>query len=248
MKKILTIAIFAIGGLLTLTTTAHANPTTVNLTTLSTGSGWSVTVTNNNNTRNIWSGHINLRATNSTNTSIFANGTYQGFCVELLETTQVGANRSYTVVAPETIPNQPGPMGAVKASAIRDLYSFANGAQYASNDYASAFQIAIWEIVNDGPGNLDINNGSFKATNFNAGVSSYLSSLFSVVGAPRASTVNLVGLANGTAQRNGYQDFVVGSLTPEMPGATLALAALLPMALMLRTRRKAQPSLSTPSV
>jgi hypothetical protein len=241
-QKILLLATFS---LLSGAGKSWATPPTANILTSGLGSGWNVRI---NNSQNVWSGQIKLTASNSGDGQKLANGVHNGYCVEILEHTWIGANRLYNIVGADTIPNQPGPMGVAKANAIRDMYAFANGAQFGSNnDFASAFQIAIWEVVNDGPGNLNVSSGNFTASNFgSAGVSTYLTSLFAAVGSGSGSTIGLTGLSNGSAGSPGYQDFIVPgpppapttpNLTPEAPGYTLFLALLLPFSLALYKKR-----------
>ncbi len=92
-------------------------------------------------------------------------------------------------------------MGDARADAIENMYLFAAGLQLtaaATNEYATAFQLAVWEIVHDfdaglGLASLNITGGLFRATktdgsSLSGGVLSHLSTFFTAAAgaAPRA--------------------------------------------------------------
>ncbi len=133
-------------------------------------------------------------------------------------------------------------MGEDTAQALRDLYAYADGAQLAadaSNTFAAAFQIAVWEIVEDydasvGIASLDITSGSFKASKTNGrrlrgSFTNYLSDLFGSIG----SGARNPGLIALTSDR--YQDQIIQTTIPAP--TTLAAFSLLGAGAMRRRRR-----------
>ncbi|MDX2130774.1 MAG: PEP-CTERM sorting domain-containing protein [Planctomycetota bacterium] len=167
------------------------------------------------------------------------NGDWITFCTDLAQ--HVTSNtRSYEVVDVAMLPGS-SPMGADAALAINDLYAFSNGAQLStstSNDLATAFQLAVWEIVVDfdpeAPGfNLSVFDGDFRATksdgsNLSSGVLTHLSSLFGAIGGSHAPA-SLLGLRSGQ-----HQDQLI---PVPAPGATvLAGLGLVCVSARRRTR------------
>jgi len=196
-----------------------------------TQSGQSVKIASPSYNGNVFAGQ--LKHTLSAGPA-WLNGNWITYCVDLAQHVTSSA-QTYDIVSVSSLPDS-SPMGLAKAAAIRDLYVYSNGAQLTtgtSNDYAAAFQLALWEIVTDyNPsvtgGNLSLTAGSFtaKKTDGSAlatGVTSVASTLFSKIGAAPESPITLLGLRSGTAQ-----DQVIP--VPAPGAATLAGLGLLAIA------------------
>lgn len=219
-----------------------ASADTVNVKFVGTGKGSNVKIIAPGVNQNVFAGQLKHEMSGGTGLGALFNGTYNTYCTDITQYV-TSTTKSYTVVPIEQVPNV-SPMGLSKADALRNLYSYGAGVQLtpaASNDFAAAFQIAVWEVVSDfnsnlGVSSLSVTDGSFKAksTNGNAlssGITTQLNNLFSgIFNLPEGSApVEIAGLSHGSAQ-----DQIV---TVPTPGA-LALAGL-GGGLLIKRRRKA---------
>lgn len=217
---IATVSTFALAGL--------AQADFVDLTYAGTGAGSNVAVYSPVRNGTVFAGQIYLTLSNSTGLNL--NGSWVSFCSDLGQNLSGGTN-TYEIVGVDTLPIG-DPMGAAKAQAIADMYSYAAGAQLsntASNNLACAFQLAIWEIIHDFDSNaanngLDITSGLFHATKsngdaFSATLMGHLADFFGAIGTHGGA--QLLGLGNGSRQD---QILEVSGFIPG-PGA-LALGAL----------------------
>lgn len=228
MRQLLPISCFAAGAL-ALAGAAHADFVDVAYTGY--GAGQNVTVTSTVFNGDVIAAQLFTTLTNSTGGPDYPNlnGNWILYCVELPQTVN-GASTTYEAVSPELVPFS-GPMGLVRASAIADLYAFANGAQYANdNDYAAAFQVAIWELSLDyagGPASgADTTFGNFQVSGLTAGAQVYLNALMGAVGNTNGAWI--AGLRNDT-----WQDYIIEIPTP----GALALLGLAGLTTGARRRR-----------
>lgn len=206
-----------------------------------TGRGQQVRVTHPGGTMNVFAGQLYHELTNGSGPlGDEIEGTWATYCTDLTQYV-TSTVRTYDVVDVALVPNV-SPMGVARADALRDLYAFSNGLQGqtgASNDYAAAFQLAVWEIVTDynagvGLSSLSITSGSFRATKtdgsaLSAGVSAALNTFFGAIGAegPGAS---LLGLRSSSAQ---------DQIIPIVPApGPIALAGLGALCLGMRRRSR----------
>ncbi len=205
---------------------------------VSKGKGRDVRITYGSTTKNVFAGQLNFRLSNGSGAASALNGDWVTFCTDLAQGTN-STNKSFEVVPLAQVPNG-GPMGGMKAAAIVDLYNYANGQQLgstANQDFAAAFQIAVWEIVRDydftqGASSLSLASGDFKATGKNgatlsSAIAGHVGSLFAAVGHSSGSA-SLLGLRNGSSQ-----DQV---LPVPAPGPAVLAAAAGLMALPRRRR------------
>jgi hypothetical protein len=137
------------------------------------------------------------------------------FCTQLFEGVTVGQTYTFNVVAPSQVPeaddptNAPGPMGAIKAALINDLYR-RYYADLAGATQIGAFQLAIYEITHENlaatsasqaVSQLALDKGAFqsgKAGGLYATAASMLASLGQ--GGFGSMGPNLLGLSNASAQ------------------------------------------------
>ncbi len=137
------------------------------------------------------------------------------FCVQLFEGVTAGTSYTYNVVDPSQVPdgddpaNSPGPMGAVKAQLLGDLYR-RYYAGLSSPAAAGAFQLALYEISHenltattaaDAVAQLALDKGAFQA-NKPGGLYATASQMLASLGQGGFGTMgpNLLGLTNASAQ------------------------------------------------
>lgn len=190
-----------------------AQADTIDVRYLGTGAGSSVRITNNGSSRNLFAGQLRHTLTNGTGLGATLHGTWVTFCTDLNQSV-TSTTRTYDVVDVAQVPNW-GPMGIARANAIRDMYAYANGSQLvpgsATNALATAFQLAVWEIVTDfnpsvGVASLSLSSGGFRATRTNgsslsSAVMGHVNALFGSIGAaPTGGNVSILGIRSATAQ------------------------------------------------
>lgn len=212
----------------------------VDLTYTGSGNGRSFSVEINGVATNVFAGQLNFAVVNgSGSTGVQLNGPLMTYCIDVLEPVGAGQN-TYDLAALEDAPVTAGgiapAMGVEKAAAIARLYTAAGGDQFASdNNFAAAFQLAVWEIISDfgtTGATLDINNGDFEVTSsINSGTQSVLTGLLAA--AADDSVATFAGL--GALTNSGMQDQLYAVAVP-LPGAA-GLAAV-GLAGMVVTRRR----------
>lgn len=236
-------ALFTVVAAAVITAAAGAaSADTVNVKYLGTGKGSNVKIIAPGVNQNVFAGQLNHQISGGTGLGAILNGTYATYCTDITQYV-TSTTKSYTVVPIEQVPNV-SPMGLSKADALRNLYTFGAGVQLtnaASNDFAAAFQIAVWEVVSDfnsnlGLTSLSVTDGTFKAKSTNgnvlsAGIMNNLNTIFSgIFNLPEGAVpVEIAGISHATAQ-----DQIVVVPTP----GALALAGV-GGGLLIKRRRKA---------
>ncbi|MBL9140709.1 MAG: Cys-Gln thioester bond-forming surface protein [Phycisphaerae bacterium] len=225
-------------GALVLAGVSHADFVDVVYT--GTGAGSSVTVSSPVRNGNVFAGQIRMTLSNST--GIDLNGNWTVFCSDLGQNVS-GSSTTYEVLPVSSLPAGSG-MGAAKAAAIADLYAFAAGSQLSSgtsNNLATAFQLAIWEIVHDFDANavnygLSITSGLFSATKtngdaFSATLMGHIANLFGAIG--NTNGASLIGLGHP-----GRQDQIL-EVNGFVPGPGVLASAAIGLLLAGPRRRRA---------
>ncbi len=236
-----TTTILAITAAAVAVSAASAAP--VNVSFSGTGAGSNVRLTVGATTMNTFAGQLMHNISGAAGTEAWINGSHATYCADLYQyVTNTSTSFSTTDVANLRLG---APMGAVKAAAIRDMFVFAAGAQIAdpgNNDFATAMQLAVWEVINDysaaAPGKgLSITGGTFKATKtdgsaLSSAVVTNLNNLFAVAGTNlNASSLRFLGIGSDC-----QQDQIVSGVVPT-PGA-LSLAAASSLIAVRRRRSK----------
>lgn len=204
------------------------------------GHGRNAKVNLNGNARDVFAGELFHELSNGTGSGIQFNGqTLTTFCPDLTETvTDSGA--TYSIVSITDLPTSGGqpPMGADKAQAIADIFPASDGSAMvgsSADDFFSAFQILIWEIVSDynvgeGISSVNLDHGSLVVTKtdgnpLSSGVMTEFNNLVGQIGSGGV-VGQMVGFAN-----DGSQDQMFRVPTP----GTLAISAL---GALVATRRR----------
>lgn len=155
----------------------------------------------------LWSVRAQQHAFSESNGNQFLS-----WCAEVYQGVAQGSTYTFDVVAPEQAPGgdvAPGPMGAIKAALINDLYR-RYYADLAGATQVGAFQLAIYEITHENlaatsasqaVSQLALDKGAFqsgKAGGLYATAASMLASLGQ--GGFGSMGPNLLGLSNASAQ------------------------------------------------
>lgn len=232
MKKtmIATVAVLA--------TTALAAADTVNMRFVSPGAGRTATIRVNGNQYNVHAGELNHLITARSGPSGPALGALATYCVDVSEWVSYHG-RVYDVNELTDAPVAHGNMGMDqhKADAIGRLYTYANGAQHdGNNNFAAAFQLAIWEVVSDldtPTTTMSVASGDFKAWNLNSGTIGYLTTLLA------AATDDSIGINNRilALTNDGAQDQMFQVAIPLPTTGALAAVGLLGAGVVGRRRR-----------
>ncbi len=149
--------------------------------------------------------------------------TFSSFCIELTQNIEFNTIYEYTLanLADAPIPATPPygvPMGAAKADAISELWGRFWSPAFTAQD-AAAFQLAIWEIVYDGPYGANTGTGQvFLFSNVNP--------------ATIAQTNTWLAALDGTGPRATYlqalvSDTLQDQIIPAPGAAVLALGGVL---------------------
>jgi hypothetical protein len=161
-----------------------------------------------------WAGVYNF-----SNASGYLTGNYSGFCIDIAQDIYSNQTATWTVAALSSAPTPGTAMGTYKAALIGELWYQDYGSIGTSNQAAAAFQIAIWEIINETTSTLSVTGGSFTVSDSDSGTltlaNQWLSQLNLNGTGPQTS--GLIALTNST-----YQDYVVqGPVAPAPPGLVL---------------------------
>ena len=206
-------SLIAFVGIAAVAAVASAAPT-VDVKFLGVGQGQNLSINFNGNNQNVFVGQLRHLLSNASTGYSWLNGEHRTYCTDLYQYV-TSTTRSYTI---EQVENMPGstPMGQAKADAIRAMFAIANAnvnTISASNEYATGFQLAIWEIVTDYSGSFAMNANSFSSGNFKAkqtNGSALNSTVVSVASSAYNAALNylqtngqsttLLGIASGTSQ------------------------------------------------
>jgi hypothetical protein len=167
------------------------------------------------------------------------NGTFRTYCTDLSQTVVSGVD-SFSIVELTAMPDS-SPMGTAKANAIKDMFAYTSNSvttNSASNDLATAFQLAVWEIVKDfntasANNGLSITSGSFSAKKtdgsaLSSGVTTILGNLLAAAGT--GSHSSNTGLVIKGISNECYQDQIITRVVPAPGVAGLGLIGGLAMA------------------
>jgi len=169
------------------------------------------------------------------------------WCAEIYQGVDLGQTYTFNITAAENTPSgavAPGPMGAAKAGAVRDLFArwinpttgYVNGGTADRDAKSAAFQVVLWELTHENfsattsagiLSQISLSSGAFRAS-LTGATASWYNQIVASLGAGGFQGTSIVGLTNDTAQ-----DQIM--LTPvPAPGAI----ALLGLAGFAKRRRR----------
>lgn len=219
---------------------AGANADVVNVTYTGKGKGSNVKAIWGENSQNVFAGQLKHTLADAMNDDVVWNGNHITFCADLDQ--HVSSSVKPFSIVPVSDLSLTNPMGVTRANVIRDLYTFANGSQLlstATNDFAAAFQLAIWDIIHDfspeAPNfGLSLTGGSFKAAKtdgsaLSSGIVNHFNAMVAAIGTSQQTEWQIMGIGSPT-----QQDQILGRVIPA-PG-TVVLAGLGLLCLRRRMR------------
>ncbi|RMH13806.1 MAG: hypothetical protein D6695_03020 [Planctomycetota bacterium] len=152
------------------------------------------------------------------------------YCIDPDQWASTGTNTFERTILTDALSSRP--YGEEKAHAVAELAHFAGEdiwSEHASRDLASAFQLAVWEVIldfdpNDGTDSLNLNRGAFRASgkgnsHMPGAISNLVDQMF---GSLQFGQSNPHQFAAFTNER--YQDFM--TQVPAPGAAALALMGL----------------------
>lgn len=229
---------FTVAAALAVAAGANADVVSVNYT--GKGKGSNVKAIWGENSLNVFAGQLKHTLADAMNDDVVWNGNHITFCADLDQHVSSGV-KPFSIV-PVSDLSLSNPMGVTRAYVIRDLYTFANGSQLlstATNDFATAFQLAIWDIIHDFSPEaenfgLSLTSGSFKAAKtdgsaLSSGVVNHFNSLIASIGTFQETEWQIMGIGSPA-----QQDQIMARLIPT-PGV-VALTGLGLICFRRRTR------------
>jgi hypothetical protein len=165
-----------------------------------------------------------------------AANSFQSWCVDIFH------SFSFAVTTVDVLKSATSVFGATKANDLGRLYTVA-GASVASTGTSaansSAFQLAVWEIVNETANTFyNLGSGAFKASGTGDSVAQgWLNTLNTTSGAS-AYTVNIWSVQGQGASGLGAQDVAVFAPVPEPEIMIMLTAGLGLMGFVARRRQR----------
>ncbi len=164
------------------------------------------------------------------------NSAIRAFCADLFQDVSPGQTYTYTVGGIGDLPSVGG--DATKQALVRRLFN-RHYETATDADRGGAFQLALWELLYDGPGNLNLGTGNVTVSTPDSvpavGIAKAWLAALETADPTDADKYQLVGLFSATAQD---QITVVPSAVPAPAGMVLGLIAVAGFGLR-RLRRKA---------
>lgn len=147
---------------------------------------------------------------------------FQSFCVDIFSSFSFAVS-STDVLKPASIISS---QAAVDLGRLYTNHHAAIDSRSSSAANEAAFQLAVWEIVNEGSGSYMLNNGNFKATGTGSALAQTWLSELSTASASNYNA-NIWAVQSMITSGKGYaQDVVVFAPVPEAQTYAMMLAGL----------------------
>ena len=151
------------------------------------------------------------------------------YCIDLDQYFQPGAAHQFTVVSDLSLAPT---IGGDKAGAVTELFDRYYLNSLTSTDNATAFQLALWDLVYDGAAERSLSAGRIQASNAQA------QAMLTSLGTPYANH-DLAGSQLTAFVSDVHQDQIGVTPVPAPPAVLLAGVGLLALAGRLRLTRRA---------
>jgi hypothetical protein len=160
----------------------------------------------------------------STDPNFAPNSDFRSFCADLFQDVSPGQTYTYTVGSVSDLSSVGG--DATKAALVSRLFNRHYEAA-TDADFGGAFQLTLWELLADGPGNLDLTTGNLTVTTPDSvpavGIAKSWLAALETADPTDSEKYQLVGLFSATVQD---QLTVVPNPIPAPAGAVLGLIAV----------------------
>jgi hypothetical protein len=164
-----------------------------------------------------------------------AANSFQSWCVDIFH------SFSFAVTTVDVLKSATSVFGATKANDLGRLYTLAGGSVASTSTSAansSAFQMAVWEIVNESGSLYDINSGAFKVSGTGSSIAQGWLNALNTTSSSSAYTVNIWSVTGQGASGLGAQDVAVFAPIPEPEIYVMLTAGLGLMGFVARRRRQ----------
>ncbi|MCI0684581.1 MAG: hypothetical protein L0Y71_20920 [Gemmataceae bacterium] len=195
--------------------------------------GQVVTITANGNTESGWAGVYNF-----TDASGELTGNLQTFCIDINQAIKKKETVTFDVAELDQAPTPGNAMGATRANYLRELWANSFDLIGTSNMKAAAFQIAVWEIINETRDlyEFDIRQGNFFVAANSTTLNQAQAWLDALTGDGPLEP-NLIALTSLE-----HQDYIVQGppvqSAPAPAGLALALAGGIPLLVAYRRKNR----------
>lgn len=174
-----------------------------------------------------WAGVYNFK-----NASGDLTGNLRTFCIDIAQDIYYNTTATFEVKSLATAPTPGTAMGQANANLISELWG-RDFASITTNTQAAAFQIAVWEIINEKSGNaLNVKTGDFTVTGVGDATLDLANTWLGQLNGSGPFAPNLIALTSDT-----YQDYVVQG-TPAPASFVLAAVGVVGLLPVLAWRRR----------
>ena len=172
----------------------------------------------------------------TTNPVPSATNSFQSWCVDIFH------SFSFAVTTVDVLTSATSIFGATKANDLGRLYTLAGSSvatSTTSGAYSSAFQLAVWEIVNETAGSFyNLASGAFSASGTGDSIAQGWLNTLNTTSSASAYTANVWSVTGQGPSGYGAQDVVVFAPVPEPEIALMLMAGLGLMGFVARRRQQ----------
>ena len=164
-----------------------------------------------------------------------AANSFQSWCVDIFH------SFSFAVTTVDVLKTATSVFGATKANDLGRLYTLAGGSVASTSTSAtnsSAFQMAVWEIVNEAGNFYNLASGAFKVSGTGSSVAQGWLNTLNTTSNSSAYTVNIWSVTGQGASGWGAQDVAVFAPIPEPEIYVMLTAGLGLMGFVARRRQR----------